>query len=613
MGKRTVFVEDRIIKLDTSLTPSSYAKSINAERLTEKGRLARKTSEGWIFEPWGFTDTEVKTHTSTLSGIERKAGETVVLHARGFSGTTLKDLLEMESSKELSDGERSRIHLAGAAVCSAMEAAIQQKQPVENTGAGGIVVSDDCTQILFLPLIHFESSTMCIGEKEYSAHQGFYINPTLTGDAAIHYTQSVIAYRLLTGRLPFTETAPDKRHMDIIDANYTPLSASVWALDETLASFVDNSLQRKALVRNKKTGRKLAPSLADKITSIIVEKEKSDSDENQSKEELGLTFPLEALYRELGLTENGEIPPMGKLNPVIRKSNISQEIFEQKNKKREAFFQTKLKVKRWIRSARIPLMISAGVILIITVLFASIARGQSENPTSKGLTSTQTIEMFYSGLNTLNNLAMHECSTGGRASELENMVSTMYVTGKTVAAYDATRKLVSPAEWINFNHDGHYTIFGLADFSIQINKGSIFFNAPAKNTKPKAITEEEGKPVKNGDKKTIPVSYILLYTESDDMNNLVLTAIYHNDTLTLEFKKDRWIITDIQEKTGATIKTDYQQFLDDYNSTFKDKDVDKNPLVTANELRTIYPWISTNSEILEAQQKMMQESLSRQF
>ena len=613
MGKRTVFVEDRIIKLDTSLTPSSYAKSINAERLTEKGRLARKTSEGWIFEPWGFTDTEVKTHTSTLSGIERKAGETVVLHARGFSGTTLKDLLEMESSKELSDGERSRIHLAGAAVCSAMEAAIQQKQPVENTGAGGIVVSDDCTQILFLPLIHFESSTMCIGEKEYSAHQGFYINPTLTGDAAIHYTQSVIAYRLLTGRLPFTETAPDKRHMDIIDANYTPLSASVWALDETLASFVDNSLQRKALVRNKKTGRKLAPSLADKITSIIVEKEKSDSDENQSKEELGLTFPLEALYRELGLTENGEIPPMGKLNPVIRKSNISQEIFEQKNKKREAFFQTKLKVKRWIRSARIPLMISAGVILIITVLFASIARGQSENPTSKGLTSTQTIEMFYSGMNTLNNLAMHECSTGGRASELENMVSTMYVTGKTVAAYDATRKLVSPAEWINFNHDGHYTIFGLADFSIQINKGSIFFNAPAKNTKPKAITEEEGKPVKNGDKKTIPVSYILLYTESDDMNNLVLTAIYHNDTLTLEFKKDRWIITDIQEKTGATIKTDYQQFLDDYNSTFKDKDVDKNPLVTANELRTIYPWISTNSEILEAQQKMMQESLSRQF
>ncbi|MBP5753305.1 MAG: hypothetical protein J6W60_10705, partial [Treponema sp.] len=562
MGKQTVFVEDRIIKLDTSLTPSSYAKSINAERLTEKGRLARKTSEGWMFEPWGFTDTEVKTHTTTISGIERKAGETVVLHARGFSGTTLKDLLDMESSKELSDGERSRIHLAGAAVCSAMEAAIQQKEPVENTGAGGIVVSDDCTHVLFLPLIHFESSTMCTGEKEYSAHQGFYINPTLTGDAAIHFTQSVIAYRLLTGKLPFTETAPDKRHMDIIDANYTPLSTSVWALDETLASFIDNSLQRKALVRNKKTGKKLASSLADKITSIIVEKEKTDSDDEPKHEGLGLAFPLESLYRELGLTENGEIPPMGKLNPVIRKSNISPEIFEQKGKKREAFFQKKLKVKRWLRSARIPLLISASVIIVISALFISIASGHSEDPTSKGLTSTQTIEMFYSGMNTLNSTAMHECSTGDKASELENMVTTMYVTGKTVAAYDATKKLVSPAEWINFNHDGHYTIFGLADFYIQTSKGSLFFNAPTKNTKPKTITDDgDGKPVKNGDIKTIPVSYIMLYTEGTDSNTLNLNAVYHNDTVTLEFRKNRWIITDIQEQTDLPITTDYETFL----------------------------------------------------
>ncbi len=607
MAKQIVFVEDRIIKLDTSLTPNSYAKSINAERLRENGKLARKTSEGWVFEPWSFTDTEVMTHTSTLSGIERKANETVILRAKGFSGSTLKSLFDRDSSKNLSDGERSQIQLAGATVCSAMEAAIQQKEHVENIGAGGIIVSDDCTQVLFLPLVHFESSTLCTGESEYSEHQGFYVNPTLTDDAAIRYTQSVITYRLLTGKLPFRETSPDKRHMDIVDANYTPLAASVWALDETLASFVDNSLQRKALVRNKKTGKKLAPTLADKITSIIVD-EKSGDDKSK-RSELGLTFPLDALYRELGLTESGEIPPMGKLNPVIRKSNISPEIFEQKNKKREFIFQKKLAVKRWFRAARVPLAISAAVIIAVSALFISIASGQSENPTSKGLTSTQTVEMFYSGMNTQNSLAMHECSTGDKAAELENMVTTMYVTGKTVAAYDATKKLVSPAEWINFNYDGHYTIFGLADFSIQTNKGSLFFNAPAKNTKPKAITEEEGKPVKKGDKKTIPVSYVLLYTESDNMNNLVLTAVYHNDTLTLEFKKDRWIITEIQESKGSPIIIDYEAFLEDYKSTFKDKDVDKDPVVTANELRPAYPWIPTNSEILEAQQKMIQEAV----
>ncbi|MBO4320481.1 MAG: hypothetical protein J5857_08435 [Treponema sp.] len=613
MGKQIVFVEDRFIKLDTSLTPQAFARSKSADRLAEKGRLARKTSDGWVFEPWAFTDTSVKVHTNIVSGIERKANETVILQAMGFSGSTLKNLFEKEASKNISEGEHSHIQLAGATVCAAMEAASRQKEPVENIGAGGIVVSDDCSQVLFVPLVHIESAASCMGEKEYSEHQGFYINPTLTGNAAIHYTQSVIAYRLLTGTLPFNETNPDKRHLDIIDANYTPLASSVWALDETLASFVDNSLQRKALIRSKKTGKKLAPSLADKITSIIEEKEKDDKDDNTKRTELGLVFPLEPLYRELGLTENGEIPATGKLNSVIRKSNIPQELFEKNNRKRENIFKKKLAVKRWLRKAKIPLLISAGVTVIISALWISIAKSHSENPTSRGLSASQTIEMFYSGMNTQDSLAMHECSSCTKASELENMVSTMYVTGKTLAAYDATKKLVSPAEWMNFNYDGSYMIFGLADFSIRTNKGSIFFNAPAINTKPKPITEEEGKPVKNGDKINMPVSYTLLYTEGDSTNSIVLKAVYHNDSIALEFKKDRWIITDIQENASTPVSIDYQTFLKDYQNTFKGKDIDKDPIVTANELRSKYPWIPTNSEILEAQQKMIQESLYTQF
>ncbi|MBR4005008.1 MAG: hypothetical protein IKI90_04090 [Treponema sp.] len=611
MAKQIVFVEDRLIKLDTSMTQRSYARSVNAEKLSEKGRLARKTSDGWVFEPWGFTDTSVKTHTGTVSDVERKANETVVLQGKAFSGNTLKSLFDRDAAKNLSDGERAQIQLAGAAVCSAMEAAIQQKEDIENIGAGGIVISDDCTQVVFVPLIHLETSTQCTGEKEYSEHQGFYINPTLRKDAAIRYTQCVIAYRLLTGRLPFTETDPEKRHMDIVDANYTPLAASVWALDENLSSFVDNSIQRKALVRNRKTGKRQAPTLSGKITSIIVEKE-TDGKEDEEKS-LGpgyeLAFPLETLYRELGLTESGEIPPHGKLNPVIRKSKISSELFEKKNKKREEQFKKKLAVKRWIRSARIPLLISAAVIVIGLITAASIAKSNSENPTSKGLTSTETIEMFYSGVNNMDSQAMHECSSGSKTSEMEDVASRMFVAGKTLAAYDVTQKIVSPARWMNFNYDGHYRIYGLADFSIRTNKGSLFFTAPAKNTHPKAITEEDGKEVKDGDKITVPVSYALLYNEDET----VLSVTYHNDTVSLEFKKDRWIITDIQETTSPAILIDYATFLKDYQNTFEGRDIDKDPVVTANEMRVTYPWIPTNSEILEAQKVMIQESLSTQF
>lgn len=603
MAKEIVFVEDRIIKLDTSMTQSSFARSKSAEKLAEKGCLARKRTDGWTFEPWAFTDTSIKTHTDIVSGIERKANETVILEAKGFSGSTLKSLLEKSAAQNLTDGERAQIQMAGAAVCSALESTIQQKASVENVGAGGIVVSDDSSQILFLPFFHIESSALSLGEKEYSEHQGFYINPTLSGEAAIRFTQSVIAYRLLVGKLPFTETNAEKRHMDIVDSNYPPLASCVWALDDDLSSFIDNSLQRKPLIRNKKTGKRQATALADKIASIIVEKDKGSGEEKERRSELELSFPLESLYRELGLSEGGEIPVLGKLNSVIRKSTVSQEVFEQKNRKKADWFKKKLAVKRWLRSKKIPLMVSSAVALVLLILCMSFISGNSENPTSKGLTSTQTVEMFYSGMNKLDGIAMHECSTGDKASDLENMVTNFYVAGKAVAAYDATRKIVSPAEWMNFNYDGKYQMFGLSDFSIQTSKASLFFTAPAKKTRPKTIQDDNGKEIKKGDKITIPVSYALLFSEDTS-----ISVTYHNDNVTLEFKKDRWIITDIEENEGQPLLVDYNSFYEDYRATFTGKDIDKNPVTTANELRGKYPWIPTNSEILEAQQKMVQEA-----
>ena len=598
MNGQLVFFENGNICLDTSMTQSAFAKSRMAEHMEECGYLAEKDGFKWNFSEWRFEET--RTRTSEKGPVS----EMVILEGPGFSGRTLKDFFDMDFSRELGNTEKAFVSYSVARTCSALESASKQKIDVANIGGGGIYLSADFSKILFLPRTLFDMACECGGETNAGEHTGIYVNPTLSGSAAINFTQSVIAYRALTREFPFKSLKTNERLTDYLDRNYEPLRNRIWALDEKLSFFVDNALQRKSGLRKRGTGKIRGSSLEEKIGGILSE----DSDRKSSIEkDFSLTFPLSNLYKELGLNEKGEIPAGGMLSPVIRKSNVSQESFEEKSFNEWARFRSRLALKRWLRKWRTPLTVAGAVCLGLIFLGLIFFQGASTNPTSKGLTSFETVEMFYSAVNNMEVTTMQGCSSGGKINPFIDMVSSIYVTSKNRSAYNVKDQTVSPAKWMNFNFDGKYNIFGLSDFNINDSKGSLFLSAPLKNSHPKTISEEEGRSVKNLDTRDFVVTYNLLYTVGDSQN-AVLEIIHRTDYVHMIFHKDRWVITTVETSDESEEEISYQDFYGAYTATFEGKE--KNTVVIANLLRENYPWIPTNSEIQEAAEVIEKERQS---
>ena len=598
MNRLFVFSENSNLYLDSNMLQKAFSQSRMAEKIKNSGFLAQKTDDGWSFSQWEFTGTKIRECTDdNLNAAARAANETVLYEGPAFEGRTLKALLDLDFSRELGATEKAFVTHAAAMTLSAMESAVKQKKDIAGIGAGGIFLSSDFRKIIFLPQDLFENAMSCAGEEVYAEYQVGFITPILSGAAAINFTQSAIAYRMLTGKVPFPAASKKDRTIDISDANFVPLKNSVWALDEKLSFFVDNALRRGVkIVNHSKRKNPLSTSIAEKISDAI--SSGNESSESRTKKDFTLSFPLQNLYRELGLTDSGDIPSGGSLNPVIRKSTISQEQFENNSKKEQAQFQKRLRKKRWLRKNRTSLGIAAAALLIASSIVLIVLDGNADQPTSLSLTSFETVEMFYSAVNNLDSVSLQGCSSGGKTKSFDDMVSNVYVAGRTRQTYEATEALVSPASWMNFNYDGKYNIFGITGLSINTTKGSLFRKGPAKGSRPKILTEENGRPIKNKDTIDYQVTYALVYNESEEE----LSVEYRTDTVHLEFHGKRWVITDILVKSEPVQLIDFPEFYRAYKKTFEGKD--KDVLVTANLLRDRYPWIPTNSEILEAKEDM---------
>ncbi|MCR5763846.1 MAG: hypothetical protein K6G00_10745 [Treponema sp.] len=547
MERKLVFSKSGNIYLDTCMTQSAFSKSRLSLRLTENGFIATKNENGWSFSNWFFTGSKLKEEGSEQ--------DSVLLEGSGFSGLTLLDFFETQ--------DNTRQYFASTLVCSAIESAIEQNVPLYAIGAGGIIISSEFERIIFIPFGLYETASQCAGTEVYALSEGMYINKNLKKAAALRFTQAAITYKVLTGNLPFTQQDEELREEDYKDHNYIPVSQKVWSLNQKLAQAVDRALQAE-------------PS------------EKRGSSEKYNSDR---PFPIDDLYKELGIT------PEGHPAEVIRKTNISNEKFEEDVRKKQKLFQKKLKIKRWMRHNKTGIGIFAIALAAVLAIVGTIVQSMMQQPTTKGLTSFETVEMFYSAVNNTDTASVKSCAKCKSADNLVDMLSTIYVASKTRSAYNFKEKTVSPAEWFQFNYDGSYTMYGLTQFSIGTEKGSLFYTAPTRNSFPKSITEENPD-IKNKDTQNLTVSYYLAYNEGDGS----LFAEEKEDRITLTFLNDRWIITNILQNTVKSNKIDYKAFVEEYKNAMNAEGSDI--LKAAKELRKKYAWIPTNSELLEADNKI---------
>lgn len=574
---KTVFEKEETLYLNTGMNQTGFAKCRFTERLAEKGMLAQKEEGVWKFSYWGFTGAYVKSSdVETTSVVVKQMNERVFVTGKAFAGKTLKEYFDDEA-----DGSANS---AALAVCRVMEAAAERGVKIPVNGAGGIYLSDDFEKILFLPESVFEGAVTPLKDEEFRDEEGAYICRSLKGPSSLRFTQSVIAYRALTKKFPFAAKTKEERHEDYLDHNFVRLADCINGVNEELAFYIDNSLLRQAKTvshSHKKFQDK--KSINERITSTVLEKSDRKRNEEEQKKLLraGAAFPLNLLEEELNKTE--------------RTPRLSEEKFRTEVSKRYSVLAKKIKVIRFFRNNSTVITVMACLAAAFAIGTYSTLKNNSERVTTRGLTSFQTVQMFYANLNKLDTVQAQECVKGKQPMILVDSLSNFYVVTKQRAAYEPEAKFVPPASWLVFNNDCKYNICGFSKVNADGIPIDLKFDAPLKKEKLPFITEEDGKLLEEGDTKNYTVKYYMILTEGVDK----LLAIECTNNLTLTYHKNIWRITQNEQEQNE-VYYDWNEFIEDYKAA--DEQTGKVASENINILSQKYPFISTQAELVTAKE-----------
>ena len=428
-------------------------------------------------------------------------------------------------------------------VCNALDSLDESNLPLSLVGAGGIIVSKDFSKVLFLPKNLLEASLSSLGEENFSELYGKYLNPVFSGKAAVHFLQAVIVYKAICGKFPFAEKNASSREVDIRDLNYCPLRYAVFGVDEKILLFTENAFAGKDC------------SFPKEEFSALELKEPSSSD-------------------------------LEKFKAESQKFLLSQE--------------KRIRAKRWLRAKSTVIKICAAVFIFAIAAVVSLYRTFLEKRTTKGLTSLQTVEMYYSAVNLLDvdsARASSAKSLGGRVDRLANI----FVTGKTSSMYNAGNDLVPPSVWLVKNQLSH-NIYGISNFTVDGNPCRTFFKGQRRKENPAAIFEENGQKIFSGEKKEYQVEFFIFDSLGEDS----LCVSLQKEKVSLEFKKDRWIITGIQTEIESRFLK-FSELKTEYSAAMENCGGDV--FACASVLRQKYDFIPTDQEITDAEKYVEEQSL----
>lgn len=618
--------EGENIYLNTFMTSSEFARAKFSDKIDEKGILAKKTEGIWNFQTWSFEETF------------ENQNENVILKGTAFSGKTLKTYFEIldslptknfspassqdkSKSEDATSSQKAKSVKAAATVVNVIEEAINWKQELPSLGGGGIFISDDFSQVLFMPKMFFLSSILCCKENIFMQEHGFYVNENLTKVPALKFIQASIAYKTLSQKFPFENPDKKQRALDILDKNFVLPQIQIPGLNADVATSISLALTQNPQKESSKSNKK----------------------SNLPKELQTFShFPRTEFFEECGLTSQGDIPQNQKLNFVDRSSKINQKEFEKfsarSNKKQERRVET----KRWFRKHR-TLLISICTVLVVGFFVGIFFFSSSQDkPTSQGLTSYQTLEMFYSAMNTLDVDQALGCTYGKEMKNFTGVLSNLYVSFKARAMYNQNLQAQPLTKWLCLNQplsnlaglsqvkifdneifaelsDNKFADDNFADdkkFDAEQSSGKpsdakktfgkqskLFFKAPRKNQHPKILLQENQQNLSDGDTKSYKVNFFTILTE--EQNQITLSFI--SDQVELTYKKNRWFITAIERKTLHEEKISKQDFINDYESAVEETDKDINSILQI--LSSKYFWMPTNAELQEAIEILQKETL----
>lgn len=546
--------------LNSFLSEYSFGKIQYTLNLNDAGILAESEKKefsqnlNFKFSEWKFSGTES----------EPKSGN-VLFTGKGFEGRTILAILQSNSK-----GEKARAIFAYSA-CVAQ--AVKQGAELPANGAGGILYGEtkNKIRILFLPPNIFEFSARNAGDSEYQKLQGVWQDQNFLSknknDAnnarALLFTRAVFIYNALSGELPFPKENLEERQADILDANYLPLENKINGVSEILSNALSFDLERAS----------------------------SKSDSAQIKEQLldgERNFCFEELRRELALEKNGDVAD------AQRKPKLSDAEFKALAKKILSQKNTRAEASRTFR--RNATQFTVGVILLIAILITShyIRKDNLTKPTTLSLSARETVEVFFTGMHTVDINLMQYSSKGKSAQHLSDSVGNIHVASKMRSAYSQESGILSPEMWLYEPELQDSWQFGLTNFLLGENGTSLEAAdnrkiAPRRLEKPAPISE------KNGAKKTFDISFFRVHSEGPESD---ISAEKFWGTVETTFVKNRWLLTEANLNSEEN-KISMREFEAERKSALEQSGGDA--IAAAEILREKYEWIPTQAAMHNAQ------------
>ena len=546
-----VTIENKEIRLNSRMEELSFSKTNYDAVVTQKGLLAKakNNSEGimdWTFADWTFSDIK-------SFDVEGNKNRLVFYCGENPLSNKAKTLLELSETKDFL--------AAGYAVCSIITQAAQENITIPLIGAGGILVDITAaeTSVLFLAEDSFKYSVGGLPEQDYSSLHAHWLNSTIYDLPGMCFMRSVIAYRMVSGKMPYPAINQLERNADFLDSKFLPVDYCCKNLNSKLAININKGLKLNA-----------------NLVNIPGKKKKGKSSEDLTPT---ADFPLEELFE---FSKNPE------------KYAMSQEEFNEKN---AAFLKkqdSQIALKRKIRRNKTAIICAVLGVFVAALVIRATIKSSLENYTSKGLTSVETIEGYYKAVNIKDSVMLDIFTKGGNTSSYNDIVSNIYVVGKMQQQYSNSKGYLSPGRWAleAANESGYSkaTVYGVTGLIIDGKPEEIDTDIAQRLDNPPAIKFDNNKEVHDKDVVNHSVEYNLIFTEGADGE---LTISHLKGSVELTFVKDRWRITNFNlEETPMEI--DNEQFKQDYFNSLAETD---NARQTVNSLREKYPWLPSDVDM----------------
>lgn len=562
-----ISIDGKNILLNSRMEELSFSKTNYDSVITQKGLIAisKNSPDGKLdfkFDTWNFDDIKAME-------VENNKNKIVFYCGRNPFSKDAKTFLKLV--------DENNFFTSGYAICSMLTQAALEKINVPLVGAGGIIVdiTKTETRLLLVPEDLYKFSAGGLPESDFTRIHAQWLNLTIYDLPAVCFMRAVIAYKMITDRMPYTAIDPLERNADLLDHKFIPIDLVINGINPKLAVEINKAL---------------------KLNADVV-KEPGKKKKGKDSEDLTPTpdFPLDLLLNSKTIAEN---------------EKLTKEEFDEKVKNFMIKQNSRIKFKRSVR--RNKSLITVGIIGVVAAIFIgiNIYTTAMDRYTGKGLSSPQVIETYLKAVNIKESNLLSELSKGKNVTNFNDSVSSIFVIGKMRQQYGLDQGFETPENWIMSIVDeqtfSRHSVYGATNLYIDGIYHEINPVLTKKKEHPQALTVQDNKELKNKDVITHQVEFDLIQTEGE---NLEIQLYHKKGTFTLTYCKDEWKITNIVMEENHT-EINPEEFMNDYLKAFNENETNCIDAVLA--IKEKYPWLPS-ADSIEQQIIENEEDISRNY